>query len=236
MKKEILTTSGIPHARYALIDVHALTTLVNNHLTACCFCGEHGVVFSVHQYNGLSNYCKVSCPSCNDNRLKIRRQKNRLKGTLELDGVTPLERKKSLRRIRILEANLVDMNDDAEQKSRTHPQKTPLFLTEQVPSIVRGEGGKISSSSKTSILHDSLNLQVFLSTFANGGGFKEAQCTLAHLDAPNLEGMRGAYNSKLEDICRSIRDTTSCVVYSGLLEEIEAVIGEQLSDKKKDGT
>ena len=86
--------------------------------------------------------------------------------------------------------------------------------------------------SKTSIVDDAINVQVFLSTFANGVGFKEVQCMLGHLGIPNLVGMRGAYAHKLEDMCRSIQDATSGVVYSAFLEEIEAVIGEQLSNRK----
>ena len=103
MNKTIQTTQGRAHAQYAIIDVGALTTLVNDHITTCRLCGASDIYFSVEQYNGLSSFCQVVCPSCDVARDSNVRKKNRLQSTLDTSTLTTKIRKQTLRRLRLLE-------------------------------------------------------------------------------------------------------------------------------------
>ena len=233
-KVKIPTETSVATSRYAVIDVKSLTKLVNDHLTTCITCGGEDIVFSIEENNGLSNVCKVFCPSCELDQKTTCRSKRKLKLLLDNGKLPPPVRKHTLREIRKLDKKIEVKHGPSMYHSVTHPHKVPLFSSVQIDlQRERLENGTLKGYHKSSIVSHTINLQIFLSTFANGGGIKEAMCTLGHLDVPNLEGLRNSYNRRLEDICRSIKKTTSEVIYQAFLGEVEAVILEQLSIDEK---
>ena len=87
---KIPTNLAVATSRYAVIDVTALTKLVNEHLTTCIYCGNGDIVFSIEENNGLSNTCKFFCKSCHAARRKVIRQKNSLKVVLDTEYLNRL--------------------------------------------------------------------------------------------------------------------------------------------------